>query len=90
MFRYIQITQLATDTTFGVFLVSWFITRHILFLIVIKSTMFDAPKFIPFEWSVEKGRYLAWPAYLAFCAMLLALQVSPLFVFVFFFPPCQN
>jgi acyl-CoA-dependent ceramide synthase len=88
MFRYIQITQLATDATFGVFLVSWFMTRHVLFLSVIKSFIFDAPKFIPFEWSVEQGRYLSWPAYLAFSGMLLALQVSPLFFF--FFLVCQN
>ncbi|KAF7776200.1 hypothetical protein Agabi119p4_4593 [Agaricus bisporus var. burnettii] len=75
MFRYIQITQLATDATFGVFLVSWFITRHILFLFVIKSTVIDAPKIIPPEWSSETGRYLSRPAHTAFSAMLLALQV---------------
>lgn len=78
MLRYIEVSQLATDATFAWFLVSWLVTRHFLFLSVIKSAIFDAPKLVTFEWSVEKGHYMTGPALTAFCTMLLALEVSPL------------
>jgi len=45
MIRYTKISQLACDVTFGVFLVSWFITRHVLFIFVIKA-VYDLPKFL--------------------------------------------
>ena len=57
MLRYINISQLATDITFGWFLVSWFVTRHVLFIYAIMSTLKDCPKMIPFAYSPEEGRY---------------------------------
>src|SRR6266550_1762672 len=45
MIRYTKISQFACDVTFGIFLVSWFITRHILFIFVIKA-VYDLPKFL--------------------------------------------
>ncbi|KAF5363300.1 hypothetical protein D9756_000674 [Leucocoprinus leucothites] len=75
MLRYIEVSQLATDATFGWFLISWLVTRHFLFLSVIKSAIFDAPRLITFEWSVEKGHFLTREALTAFCSLLLALEV---------------
>ncbi|KAG6919391.1 hypothetical protein DXG01_006274 [Tephrocybe rancida] len=59
MIRYIEISQFACDLTFGCFLVSWLITRHIFFLFTIVSTYSDLPRLVPFKWSVEEGRYLS-------------------------------
>ncbi|KAF9452502.1 longevity assurance proteins LAG1/LAC1 [Macrolepiota fuliginosa MF-IS2] len=75
MLRYLKGNQLLTDAIFGWFLVSWFVTRHVLFLSVIRSTMFDAPKYISFEMSVEEGRYFTTTAYILFCTLLLALEL---------------
>lgn len=75
MIRYIEISQIACDMTFVLFLVSWLITRHVLFIFAIVSTYTDCPRLIPFEWSVERGRYLSKPAWIVFCTLLSALQV---------------
>lgn len=77
MIRYIDISQMACDVTFGIFLVSWFITRHFFFVFVIKSEIIDAPKFISFDALPEDGYYFSKPAYFAFSSMLLSLQVRP-------------
>ncbi|KAG6855139.1 hypothetical protein C0991_006068 [Blastosporella zonata] len=75
MIRYIEISQLACDATFGCFLVSWLVTRHILFLFAIVSTYKDCPRLIPFEWAPEQGRYLSRPTWITFMTALCALQV---------------
>lgn len=75
MFRYLALPTLR-DAAFGVFMFSWLVTRHILFLLLIKSAFFDAPRYIPFEWSPERGRYLSYGAYNVFLALLFTLQVS--------------
>ncbi|KAG6812329.1 hypothetical protein H0H92_003413 [Tricholoma furcatifolium] len=49
MIRYLDISQFACDFTFGLFLVSWLVTRHILFIFAIVSTYRDAPRLIPYE-----------------------------------------
>jgi very-long-chain ceramide synthase len=63
MIRYIDVSQFACDVTFGFFLVSWLITRHLLFIRVIISTIIEVKRLIPI------------PGYIAFCFMLVALQV---------------
>lgn len=68
---------MACDATFAIFLVSWFITRHFLFVFVIKSEIVDAPKYISFDALPEDGYYFSKPAYFAFTTMLLSLQVCP-------------
>lgn len=81
MLRYLKISQLATDAIFGWFLLSWLVTRHFLFISVIKSAIYDAPRLIKYEWSVERGHFLTKTALGAFCTMLLALEVGPLCFF---------
>lgn len=77
MIRYLRVWQLATDVLFGWFMVSWFVTRHVLFMLVIWSTIYDIRKYIPTLWDPAQGFYLTASALSAFIAMLLALQVSP-------------
>ncbi|EAU84743.1 longevity-assurance protein [Coprinopsis cinerea okayama7 len=75
MIRYLEVSQLATDVIFGWFMVSWFVTRHFLFILVIWSAAYDATKYIPFVVDPSRGFYLTRTAYLAFVGMLIALQI---------------
>jgi hypothetical protein len=75
MCRYINAGQLVCDSLFGLFLVSWFVTRHVLFIIVIVSTYTDLPRLVPFEWSPHLGKFLSREYWIIFCACLTALQV---------------
>ncbi|KAF9006431.1 TLC domain-containing protein [Cyathus striatus] len=76
MLRYINL-QTACDVTFGCFILTWFVTRHFLFLFVIKSTIFDVPNILQFApWFIpETGFYLVKRTHYTFCALLLVLQV---------------
>ncbi|KAJ7744493.1 TLC domain-containing protein [Mycena maculata] len=74
MFRYLDLPQVVCDVTFALFLVSWFITRHVLFIFVIVSTYIDLPRLVPFEWSPHLGRFLSREYWVIFCACLTALQ----------------
>jgi very-long-chain ceramide synthase len=74
MFRYLALRKLC-DATFVWFLLSWFVTRHVLFIIVIKSVYTDLPKAPLFVWIPERGCYLSDGIWVGFIAMLSALQV---------------
>lgn len=76
MFRYLALPNLC-DATFTWFLLSWFVTRHVLFIFVIKSAYLDAPRLVPFEWAPERGHYLTHESYIGFIASLVSLQVRP-------------
>jgi len=82
MLRYIDLTTLC-DITFTWFLVSWFVTRHVLFvLVVIRSTYVDFPRFIPFIWAPERDYYSPKIMWIIYLALLCALQVIQIFWFV--------
>jgi len=80
MFRYLALPTLC-DATFVWFLVSWLVTRHILFMLAIRSLFADAPRFVPLEWSPEQGRFLSYESWIAFLALLIALQFIQLLWF---------
>lgn len=80
MFRYLALYTLC-DATFTLFLVSWFITRHVLFVIVIKSTWMDSLGLVPEIWVPERGSYLSPLTQKIFSALLVSLQVSRLHPF---------
>ncbi|KAJ7498975.1 longevity-assurance protein [Mycena latifolia] len=75
MMRYIDASQIVCDSLFAWFLVSWFVTRHVLFTLVIISTYTDLPRLVPFEWSPHLGRFLSREYWIIFCACLTALQI---------------
>ncbi|KZO91388.1 longevity assurance proteins LAG1/LAC1 [Calocera viscosa TUFC12733] len=74
MFRYVGFNT-AKDVTFVFFLISWFVTRHVLFGAVIWSVYHDLPRFIPYRWSPSNGLYMTRPALAGFISLLVALQV---------------
>lgn len=75
MLRYLAFPTLC-DITFTFFLLSWFVTRHVLFIHVIYSAYADAPRLIPFDWIPERGYWLTKPVYTVFVGLLVSLQVS--------------
>jgi acyl-CoA-dependent ceramide synthase len=75
MFRYLALSKLC-DATFVWFLLSWFVTRHVFFIIVIKSVYTDWRKVPTFQWAPERGFYFTTNVWIAFLASLMALQVS--------------
>ncbi|KAF9646950.1 longevity assurance proteins LAG1/LAC1 [Thelephora ganbajun] len=67
--------SLSCDIVFGLFMVGWFITRHILFTLAIVSTYVDAPHYLPFKWDSVGGHYLTYNVYIGFIVLMSLLQV---------------
>ncbi|KAJ7638766.1 TLC domain-containing protein [Roridomyces roridus] len=74
MTRYLNLPQIVSDSLFAHFIVSWFITRHVLFMIVIVSTYIDLPRLVTLEWAPHLGRFLSREYWIIFCACLTALE----------------
>lgn len=66
---------LSCDIVFGLFMVGWFITRHILFILVIFSTYVDIPRYLTFKWDPANGNYVTNNIYVCFLVLLGLLQV---------------
>lgn len=79
MLRYLGF-QTCCDVTFGVFMMSWLVTRHFLFLFVIKSLHYDAPRMVPPVWDPSRGFFMTKEVLMGFNAMLISLQVC-LYIF---------
>ncbi|KAH9482972.1 Sphingosine N-acyltransferase lag1 [Psilocybe cubensis] len=75
MIRYLEISQLLCDMTFGVFMISWLITRHILFNFVIYSTIYVGPQHLQWLWDQDGGHYVTKNVYGVFCVLLVALEL---------------
>ncbi|KAL0577721.1 Sphingosine N-acyltransferase lag1 [Marasmius crinis-equi] len=75
MLRYLALPAIYPDATFGFWLVSWIVTRHVLFAIPIYSALFDVPRLLTFQWVPEKGIYLSKYSHTVFCLCLLAIEV---------------
>ncbi|CAL1701061.1 unnamed protein product [Somion occarium] len=80
MLRYLSFSTLC-DLTSVCFVVSWIVTRHALFLLVIKSTYWDALRIVPPLWDAERGFYITKSVIMSFNVMLTALQILQLMWF---------
>ncbi|EJT97489.1 longevity assurance proteins LAG1/LAC1 [Dacryopinax primogenitus] len=80
MLRYVGFTT-GTDIAFVIFLASWFLTRHLLFITLIYSTYRHAPQHIPLRWSPSNGLYLSHSSWTIFLVLLSILQVLMLIWF---------
>lgn len=68
--------QTTCDIAFGLFMVSWLVTRHILYMRVVWSCMFDAPSVMSFRPPNRlTGDYFTKTSYLTLIGLLCALQV---------------
>ncbi|RPD66723.1 longevity assurance proteins LAG1/LAC1 [Lentinus tigrinus ALCF2SS1-7] len=84
MFRYLGMSMLC-DVTFVVFLLSWLVTRHFLFILAIKAT-WESKYAVPRVWDPSRGHFMTKEIYIAFLAMLIALQIIQL---VWFWMICR-
>ncbi|TFK55482.1 longevity assurance proteins LAG1/LAC1 [Heliocybe sulcata] len=73
MFGYLKMQTLC-DVTFVFFLLSWFTTRHVLFINAIRSTYYDIVVYIKFDWAPERGHRFVYSTYVIFVSLLVALQ----------------
>ncbi|KAI0353473.1 longevity assurance proteins LAG1/LAC1 [Trametes cingulata] len=76
MFKYLGMATLC-DVTFVVFLLSWFITRHVLFLLAIKAT-WESWYVVPRIWDPSRGHYMTKEIYIGFFGMLVTMQIIQL------------
>jgi len=74
MLRYLQY-QTACDAAFLWWMLSWFVTRHVLFCKVIASAYWDAPNQIEFGWSPERGHWLTKEVHKVFVSLLVVLEI---------------
>ncbi|KAG4301523.1 hypothetical protein PCANB_001766 [Pneumocystis canis] len=74
MLKYLKM-QRACNFSFFIFLISWVITRHILFLFILYSTYKDAGAIISYKWDSANNIFFTRRIHLSFLALLCALQV---------------
>ncbi|KAI6105631.1 TLC domain-containing protein [Pisolithus sp. B1] len=75
MLRYVGLYTLC-DVTFAFFLLSWLVTRHVLFVIAIKSAWFDSVRLVPENgWAPERGAYFSHFTHQSFVSLLVFLEV---------------
>lgn len=68
--------QTTCDLAFGLFMVSWLVTRHILYMRVVWSCIYDARKVMTFRPSDRAiGNYFTHTSYLTLIVLLCALQI---------------
>lgn len=74
MLRYLSFLTLC-DVVFGLFMISWFITRHVLFVLVIISVWRYSDSRTPHIWDPERGYFLSSQVLKMFNGMLICLEV---------------
>ncbi|GAA5967986.1 hypothetical protein JCM11641_003689 [Rhodosporidiobolus odoratus] len=65
----------ASDATFAVFLVTWIVTRHVIFPKIIWSLVTESTDFVEYAWRSKDGYYYSRNTQIAFVLLLCALQV---------------
>ncbi|GAA5974835.1 hypothetical protein JCM21900_003295, partial [Sporobolomyces salmonicolor] len=74
LFKYANKPQLS-DATFAVFLVSWIVTRHVIFGMIIWRLVAEAPTVIELKWQPDEGYFFDRTVQVCFVLLLVALQV---------------
>lgn len=74
MLRYLSY-QVACDAIFVWWMLSWFVTRHVLFCKVIASTYRDIPTQVEFGWWPERGYWLTKEVHMVLVALLVILEM---------------
>ncbi|KAI0772573.1 longevity assurance proteins LAG1/LAC1 [Irpex lacteus] len=85
MLRYLGFSTLC-DLTFVLFMGSWLVTRHFLFVLAIISAYTDAKRIISPVWDPPTGRFMTEEVLAGFSAMLVSLQIIQL---VWFWMVCR-
>lgn len=75
MLRYLEVRQVVCDTLFAWFMLSWFVTRHVLFNFVIRSSLYDLPRLVTYQWDPPSGHFMTSGGYVMFNVCLCTLQI---------------
>ena len=67
---------LSCDIMFGLFMVAWFVTRHVLLMVVVVSVCVGIPRHLSFIWDPPNGHYVTNNTYIGFLGLMGFLQVS--------------
>lgn len=73
--RYLSF-QAACDVVFVWWMLSWIVTRHVLFCKVAASAYWEAPTQIEFGWWPERSHWLTKEVHTIFVSLLVILEVS--------------
>ena len=73
MFKYMDV-PLMPDITFLIFLVSWLITRQIIFPMIAWSVTFDMPVYLPLDWNPAVDHLVTRRGWVFFAVSLWMLQ----------------
>ena len=73
------------DYLFGLFVVSWAITRHYLFPLIIKSLYYGPQTFLDMEWAPEQDKFMSLNVQRGFLALLYGLEAVLCFWFLMIF-----
>jgi len=74
MLKYLKV-PVAPDVTFVTFMISWVLTRHLGFILVLRSLWFDVPRLRPNAFDPSKVDYVTPAQYYGFSGLLACLQV---------------
>ncbi|KAI8882662.1 IGPD-domain-containing protein, partial [Backusella circina FSU 941] len=74
MLKYLNLTTLC-DIMFGLFALSWPITRHVLFSMIIWSTAVEPSKYLDMKWEPEKGKYFTATTQKIYILLFFSLNV---------------
>ncbi|KAG8927189.1 sphingosine N-acyltransferase lag1 [Tulasnella sp. 418] len=74
MFKYMSLPVLP-DITFGIFLLEWLLTRQIMYTMILKSLICDAPEIMPFKWDPANGYYFSERMFYIFITLLSLLLI---------------
>lgn len=75
MLLYVQLPSILPDTAFGVFVVSWLVTRQGAFTLVVWSLIMESNQYIEYDFRPMDGRFWSAPTYWGFVTFLVALLV---------------
>jgi len=68
--------QTITDYSFGIFFISWIITRHILYFYLLKSVIYESLELIEKkEWLPSEGNFYSLWVWRYFVALFVGLQI---------------
>ncbi|KAF8761352.1 longevity-assurance protein [Rhizoctonia solani] len=73
MLLYLELPSVLPDTVFGLFVVSWLVTRQGAFTLVVWSAFTESNKYVAMDFRPMDGRFWSKYTYYGFCTFLLAL-----------------
>ncbi|CAE6520797.1 unnamed protein product [Rhizoctonia solani] len=86
MLLYLELPSILPDTVFGLFVVSWLVTRQGAFTLVVWSTVAESRVYIEDDFRPMDGLFWNKYSYYGFCAFLIALLVL---LWVWFWMICR-